>query len=157
MAFPIEVTGCLVVDLRARDWCKLTYPGHPSGCPNFGHKDICPPRACQVSDFLDTKGPLWLVVEPFDLAGHMASMKTKHPGWSDRQLRCVLYWQAGVNNRLETACRRFIAEKGNGWVYTICPEAMGVHVINTARQAGLPVETRPTEWVFKMGLVGIGK
>ena len=29
----------LVIDMRAREWCKMTYPGHPNGCPNYDHKD----------------------------------------------------------------------------------------------------------------------
>ena len=43
----------VVVDYRARDWCRLPYPDHPRGCPNFGRRADCPPMA-----------PLILIGEP---------------------------------------------------------------------------------------------
>ncbi|KKK81159.1 hypothetical protein LCGC14_2816310, partial [marine sediment metagenome] len=32
----LEVTNDLIIDHRAREWCKLPYPNHPRGCPNYG-------------------------------------------------------------------------------------------------------------------------
>ena len=151
--FPIELAQ-LVVDYRAREWCRLPYPDHPKGCPNYDHKATCPPRVCMVESFVDITKPLWLIVEPFDLSAHIAKMLKSHPDWSSRQARCVLYWQGGVNRRLEKACQEFV--QGNEKVYTICPEAMGVDVIHTARKAGLTIHPRPVDWVFKIGLVGTG-
>ena len=102
--------------------------------------------------FVDINRPTWLVVEPFDLSSHITRMLAKHPNWSDRQARCVLYWQNGVNKRLAKACQEFVC--GKDLVYTICPEAMGVDVIHTAGNAGLPIRPLPVDWVFKIGLVG---
>ena len=155
MTIPVELTTGLVIDYRAREWCRLPYPSHPRGCPNYDHKAICPPKVCLVEDFVDLDRPLWLVVEPFDLAGHMARMRANLPEWSDRQLRCVIYWQGGVNKRLEQGCRELATKVGG--VYTICPEAMGVQVIKTAKQSGIPIKPRPDGWVFKAGLVGFKK
>ena len=100
MSFVIGVTGQLIVDYRARDWCRMSYPDHPNGCPNFDHKPVCPPEVCLIKDFVSLKGPLWFVVETFDLQEHITKMKNLHPDWSSRQARCVLYWQSGVNKRL---------------------------------------------------------
>lgn len=152
MSMSLDITGQLIVDYRAREWCKLPYPGHPKGCPNFGHKATCPPQVCCIEGFIDLGKPMWLVVEAFDLRGHMDRMKATHPTWSNRQARCVLYWQASVNKRLQEACS-VQAQHENG-VYTVCPEAMGVNVILTAKQLGLPVHNRPRDVVFKIGLVG---
>jgi hypothetical protein len=39
-------------------------------------------------------------------------------------------------------------------VYTVRPEAMGVNVIQTARNIGIPIETKPFTTVYKIALVG---
>jgi len=141
-----------VIDYRARDWCKLPYPDHPHGCPNYGRRASCPPRAPRVDDYFDLSQPVWLVAVEFDLQGHVDRMKRLHPGWSDRQARCVLYWQAGVNKELETLVR-YLGENA-GLCYTLCPEAMGVQVIKTANQVQIPVRPRPTSSVYKIALMG---
>lgn len=151
MTIPIKLDR-IVLDNRARGWCKLPYPDHPRGCPNYNHKPTCPPQVCSIERFLDLTKPVWAVVEPFDLSAHIEHMRLALPNWSERQLRCVLYWQGGVNKRLEQGCHELISEVGG--VYTICPEAMGVDVIHTIKQTGLPIRPRPDGWVFKVGLVG---
>lgn len=155
MAIPIELTTGLVIDYRSREWCKLPYPDHPHGCPNYNYKATCPPRVCLVEDYIDLDRPLWLVVEPFDLASHISRMRTKHPDWSVRQLKCVLYWQGGVNSRLGKGCQELASAVGG--IYTICPEAMGVQVIKTTKRTGIPIKPRPDGYVFKVGLVGFKK
>jgi len=42
-------------------------------------------------------------------------------------------------------------------VYTVRPEAMGVNVLQTARNIGIPIETKPFTTVFKIALVGYPK
>lgn len=44
-----------------------------------------------------------------------------------------------------------------GSVFTLVPEAMGVHVIRTAQAFHVPIVTRPRRTVFKVGLVGYPK
>ena len=153
MTIPIKLDR-IVLDNRAREWCKLPYPDHSRGCPNYDHKPTCPPQVCFFEDFIDLTKPVWAVIEPFDLSAHVARMRLTLPDWSDRQLKCVLYWQGGVNKRLEQGCRELVTEVGG--VYTICPEAMGVDVIHTIKRTGIPIRPRPDGWVFKVGLVGSG-
>ncbi len=145
----------LIIDYRAREWCKLPYPDHPHGCPNYNHKSTCPPEVCLIEDFIDPTRPIWLVIEEFDLGGHIAKMLTLNPHWSNRQARCVLYWQGTVNKKLELSCQT-IATQHPGSHYTICPEAMGVDVIHTVKQFGVPIMPRPVNQVFKVGLVCYG-
>lgn len=143
----------IIVDYRAREWCRLPYPDHPRGCPNYNHKSGCPPMVAKIESFIDLDKKVLLVVEPFDLAGYINVMRSKHPLWSDRQLRNVLYWQGHVNKVLSTECS--LLAKRIGGVWTTCPEAMGVDVIRTVRRFGIPIKPRPTDWVFKIGLVGM--
>lgn len=149
----VKDVKCLHINYKAREWCKLPYPDHPYGCPNVGEKAICPPDAPLVENFFNLSTPLHLVAIEFDMANHMRRMRTLNPNWSDRQARCVLYWQGGVNNRLDLAAWQFCNDDG-GKVYTLCPEAMGVNVIATAQEAGIPVKVKPTDTVYKIALVG---
>ena len=142
----------LVIDYRAREWCKLPYPNHPFGCPNYGMRDSCPPNAPLIQDYIDLSQPLWLTVIVFNLAEHILKMKQGHPSWSDRQAKCVLYWQGSVNKELRLQSSRFA--KANNLLYTLCPEAMGVQVIKTAQLIGIPIKPRPTDYVYKIALLG---
>lgn len=148
-----EITNDLVIDYRAREWCKLPYPNHPKGCPNYGKRLFCPPEAPLIEAFFDLSKQLWLVVVTFDLALHIHRMKTLHPDWSDRQARCVLYWQGSANKELKELCRHWVWSKP-GTDYSLYPEAMGVNVIRTAKAIGLPIKARPMDTVFKIALMG---
>ncbi len=106
------------------------------------------------SEFPDR--PITLIAVKFDLAGHVKRMMVRNPGWSDRQARCVLYWQAGVNKQLRQEASRFIyhADGSRDMVYTTRPEAMGVNVIATAPHCDIPVQVQPKDTVYKIALVG---
>lgn len=149
----IEATGRLVINMKAREWCKLPYPGHPKGCPNYGKKAICPPRIHTVDRVFDLEGPHWFVIEEFDLGAHAKRMKGKNPEWSERQCRCVLYWQAGVKKRLRERTK-FEMVGRPGTISTDCPEAMGINVILTLRRLGVPIKTKPNQTVYKVALMG---
>lgn len=143
----------LVINYETREWCKLPYPDHPRGCPNYGKRDSCPPDAILIEDFVNVHNFLWLITIEFNLASHVQRMLGLHPKWSNRQARCVLYWQPRVNRELLEATSQYSHMRG-GSVYTLCPEAMGVDVIETARKCGIPIKSHPTETVYKIALVG---
>lgn len=152
-----EVTNKLCIDHRAREWCKKPYPNHKKGCPNYGKKPECPPQAPLIEEWLDLEKNHWFIVTTFDLRVHSNKMKEKHPNWSDKQARCVLYWQGSVKKDLRTACDIFTSSHPDELVYTLLPEAMGVHVLRTARLLGLPIRARPRNLVYKIALVGYPK
>ena len=83
----------LVHTPEVKDWCKLEYYNHPKGCPNYGKQRRCPPQSPYVTEVFDMGKPLYFVFSEFDLSSHVARMRRKHPHWSDKQCRCVLYWQ----------------------------------------------------------------
>ncbi|MBD3261395.1 MAG: hypothetical protein GF334_06870 [Candidatus Altiarchaeales archaeon] len=152
----LPVKGELSIDMRARQWCELPYPNHPKGCPNYNKRKTCPPIVSTVKERFDLQKPLWVGVVDFDLAAHMERMREKHPDWSARQLACVLYWQAGVNRRLKDLTLSF-HKKNKGTIYTLCPEAMGVHVLKTMRRLGFNIRRNPTQIVYKVSLIGYPK
>lgn len=145
----------LVIDIRARDWCRMRYPNHPQGCPNYGRRSSCPPAAPLIADFIDITREMRLAVVDFDLAAHAERMRRGHPAWTERQARCCLYWQNGVRDLLRGAMANFVAMMDpTGLVATDCPEAMGVQVIRTAQKLGVPIHPRPRDIVYKIGLIG---
>ena len=152
----IPVKGRVAIDMRAREWCKLSYPNHRHGCPNYGMKKTCPPQAPLVNKHFDLGKRHWLGIVDFDLEAHVERMREKHPDWTDRQLRCVLYWQGAVNKRLRELTVRF-HKQNKGTIYTMCPEAMGMHVLKTMRRQGYDIRKNPTEMVYKVSLIGYPK
>ncbi len=149
----MDVTGGLVLDARARKWCKLPYPDHPRGCPNFDKNPECPPNASDVRQRFDLDKPHYFVIQQFDLADHVKRMRARHPDWSERQCRCVLYWQGTVRKRLKQKVAEFIRTHPE-MTHTLIPEAMGINVIKTAKNLGIPIQTRPRDTIFKIALVG---
>jgi hypothetical protein len=87
-------------------------------------------------------------------------MKSQYPKWTERQCRCILYWQPGVKGTLDRICKEFIGVKMSLFssvpelIYHKIPEAMGVHVIKTMRKIGQPIQTKPKNLVRKIALIG---
>ena len=150
----LDVTDRLVVDKRAMgEWCRLPYPDHPKGCPNYGKKLTCPPQAPFILDWMGDSSKWYFVCIPFDLANQIEIMLSKHPHWSLRQARCLLYWQPKVNKELREVTEDFSRKVGYDPKWNYCPEAMGVNVMETARLQGLPIEIKPVKMVYKISLV----
>ena len=120
-------------------YCKLPYPGHPKGCPNYGKRQDCPPNTPFVLDLLDESKKMYLVYSEFNLDNHVEKMRFKFPTWSERQLRNVLYWQPTSKKQLRERCTiaceifgcRYVLTKG---------EAYGVNFYATAFHSGLKLE-----------------
>ena len=137
---------------RAKEgqWCKLPYPNHPNGCPNFPE--------CIKKNQLEGYSPVELkwyaVIEIFNLAQHAYNMKLKHPRWSDRQCRCVLYWQNSVRKRLREKMNKIMESMPNAVCGTLCPEALGVNVFGTMAKVGITLYKNP-DTVRKIAFIGV--
>lgn len=138
--------------LRVRNWCSLPYPGHRKGCPNYRNATHCPDQIPFITNVLDISKPMFIVHSEFDLAAHAARMKEKHPNWSERQCRNLLYWQGTSRKQLRDRVIKALCDWENEETtainfITYCPEGMGVNVYSTARHAGLilePIKTLKT-------------
>jgi len=152
----VEVTNKLIINYRAatrvgglKAWCELPYPGHPKGCPNYPNK-CCFPK---VGEYYDLTKPHWFAIVEFNIGEFADKMKKKHPEWSERQCRCVLYWQNGVRSQLDVKCKSFIGNKD--LIYHKIPEAMGVNVMLTMRKnLKLDIAIKPVHMVRKIALIG---
>jgi predicted metal-binding protein len=139
----------LRINMESRVWCKLPYPDHPNGCPNYGKRLICPPQAPLFEDVIVP--PFKLVAVRFDLEKWVNDMKEKHPNWSDRQARCCLYWQGMVRKHLREACEKIVVDTEE---ILYVPEAMGVNVFQTCAEVGIKLERNPRKFVWKIAIIG---
>lgn len=144
-----------VVDPKVRSLCSRPYEGHPSGCPNFKVSPRCPPEAPLLGDVFDLDGPVWAVYSVFPLGEHVARMRVKHPGWSDRQLGCVLYWQGTARKRLRAEVEEFRgSHPDQRWVVEATPEAMGCDVTATMKAVGVELPWPPVDVAYHVALAG---
>jgi len=148
-----------VIDLSVRGLCRRPYHGHKKGCPNYDKKLGCPPQAPIIYDVLDFGKPIWAVWIDFDLANQRLRMKTKHPNWSNRQLDCCLYWQGRAKKLLGILVLNFIRNKAelgeaDELKALYVPEAMGVNVTETMKNAGVILEWPPENIVRKIAFLG---
>ena len=140
----------VVYDKQARDgtYCKLPYPNHPKGCPNY------PQCISKYPDFEKLRsGYTWFaVIEEFNLKAHAERMKEKHPDWSAQQCRCLLYWQNGVRRKLRAKAYSHV-NRLNGDIVLEIPEACGVNVFVTMANVVVIIQRNP-DVVRKVMLIG---
>ena len=149
----IDITNKLIIHMDARQWCKLPYPNHPKGCPNYGIRLDCPPIIKTLPELFNLNKPHWLAIVDFDIKSHRNKLQKIHPNWSHRQLSCCLYWQGGVRKQLKQLCYNFTSSHPNT-TYSTCPEAMGIQIIRTLKEQHIPVSTKIKDTVYKVALIG---
>ncbi len=143
-----------VIRPEVRGLCARPYAGHPAGCPNWGARDTCPPAARPLGEVLDLARPVWAIWNRFDVAGHAARMRRRHPDWSHRQVICCRYWQPTARAQLRRRVRAFVAEHpALAVLYT--PEACGVDVTATLSSVGVTLEWPPVQWTHQVALAGV--
>jgi predicted metal-binding protein len=143
-----------IIDHSVRCLCIRPYPGHKKGCPNFNHKNGCPPGAPLFEDVYDLTKPIFAIVNKFNLSEHREKMRAANPSWSPRQLDCCLYWQPKARKQLMIKIKYFLQEHP-GYNVTACPEAMGVEITKTLAPAGIILEWPPSNFTYQVALAGI--
>ena len=129
----------LVLSEQTHNWCRLPYPNHPNGCPMYNKKYDCPPHNLHFNLYFDLNKPLYFVYSEFDLATHAKKMKLKHPYWTKRQCRNLLYWQSQSRKQVREYALEAMWHIGCNYV-TPCPEALGVNVFATCLKSGLKLD-----------------
>jgi hypothetical protein len=129
----------LISSNKTGQWCQISYPNHPNGCPNYGRKHNCPPFAIKLTNILDIDRPIYIVYSEFNLRNHILKMKNRHPQWTARQLRNVLYWQGTSRKQLKERVK--VAQYVTGCNFiSYCPEGQGINVYTTCIKNGLKLE-----------------
>jgi len=139
--------------------CKLPYPGHKKGCPNVGKNKNCPPLCPKLNEKYDLSKPYFFSYVKFNFKKQKEKMKSLHPNWTDKQCKCLLYWQGTVRKKLNTNSAIFAyninIETKNNYNYELIPEAMGVDVFKTMKYHGIKLERNPENYVYKVSFIGV--
>lgn len=136
----IEVSNMFLEDTKR--YCFLPYPNHPKGCPNcygkcWGKRD----KQVMIDTLIDMNRPIYIVYNEFNLEAHAQRMKSKHPHWSDRQCRCVLYWQSTSRKQLKERVAVVLQQlKPKPNFVTYIPELYGVNIYKTCETSGLVLD-----------------
>lgn len=143
-----------IIQTNVRSLCCCPYHNHPKGCPNYGNKPTCPPVVQCFENVFDMARDIFVIWTTFHFGEHVAKMKILHPGWSERQLTCCLYWQGTARKKLKEEINMFIKHHPSFGV-TTCPEAMGINVTATMNAIGQKLEWPPETVTYQVALAGI--
>lgn len=92
MIIPIT-SNEIIFNRNIQDFCRLPYPQHSNGCPNYNKKNEYPPNQKLINEILDFNKNVYLIYTEFNLRNFAGKMGKKHPEWTCRQRNCCLYWQ----------------------------------------------------------------
>lgn len=149
-----------VIDYSVRALCTKEYPGHKKGCPNYNHKDGCPPAAKLFDKVYDISKPVYAIINKFDFKSHVEKMRVLHPKWSNRKCECLLYWQPKARKQLLEGIKVFLTHNdkerlNQGYEVIKCPEAMGIDITKTLETAGITLEWPPKNIACQVVLAAI--
>ena len=146
----------IIYDTRVLGLCRQTYYNHPKGCPNFGERPDCPPLSFRIQDMLDMTKPTWVIYNRFDFGHHVKRMGDKHPGWTQRQKECCLYWQHTARKQLKMEIQKFL-RCHIGFKIISNPEALGINLTATMQDIGIKLEWPPVNWTYQIVVAGFEK
>ena len=151
-------------------WCTLPYPGHKSGCPNYDKNPLCPPNIKIMEEYLKNYSFYYLIYAIFNISEYKTYMLEKHPDWSDRKARCLLYWQKSIKKLLKKYIQDiylnhndysfYLFSSGSGGkidnikqetIYSM--EAAGINVIQTLINNGIEIEVKPIKIIHIVTLL----
>ena len=137
------------------DLCKLPYPGHKKGCPSIGNSILCPPHAERIKKKYNLKEPTYFIYIKFNIKNQEMRMLKLHPDWTKKQARCLLYWQNTIKKELIKLCKFYTNHRSN-LNYELIPEAMGLHVFETAHYVNIPLERDydKMKYIYKIAFIG---
>lgn len=82
-------------------------------------------------------------------------MKAIHPGWSQRQVECCLYWQGTARKQLRAEIDIFAFSITQYIIQILTrPEANGVNVTATMKTVGIELEWPPNKKAYQVALAG---
>jgi len=154
-----------VNEKKRNEWCRLRYPNHNKGCPNYGKSDLCPPRSPIRSDIIGQFMRYVLVHATFKIEEYEERMRSIRPEWSRAQRRSVLYWQRRVKKMIKQYIEGRYHDKdgnpkydlllgcGSGLWNSQSMESAGIDVFNIYKQNGIEHEVKPDKIVVLSSLL----
>ncbi len=141
--------GIIQYNKKIQEWCKLPYPKHPNGCPNYGserslrgiRKDLqervireCPPVDRLIDDIFDFTQNVAIIYKTYPVGldaekRRISNPKLKTPGdWYNFR-----YWQDRARKELYAEVANYL-DRDESTIVDLCPEAHGVNLVKLMRQ-----------------------
>ncbi len=143
------LSATVVQDLKMIALCRSPYYKHPIGCPNWDHKEGCPPH---TKPFLSVFEPdVYVSIARLDFGTYLRLKAEIHPSWTDKALRNPRHWQG----HLRAAHRKHFTpgKIPPGYEKVINAEAMGVNLFETCAAAGFFLERNLTNFVCEVSVL----
>ena len=143
------LSATVVQDLKMIALCRSPYYKHPIGCPNWDHKDGCPPH---TKSFLSVYEPtVYIAIARLDFGKYLKLKEKIHPGWTEKALKNPRHWQG----HLRAALRNFLTPDKihTGFEIVKNAEAMGINLFETCANAGFVLERDPKNYVCHLNLL----
>jgi len=102
---------------------------------------------------LDLSKPAYAIYTEFNYGAYIVRMTARHPGWTEAQLKNVLYWQGTVRKMNRAEVRDYLKDHPE-MMALYCPEATGVNITETMKNAGVVLEWPPVKVARVVTLVG---
>lgn len=143
------------------EWCKLPYPDHPNGCPNYGKNLYCPPDNPFYKEEVLKYSIHILFYTHFNINAYKSELSIKNKDWSDRKLSCCLYWQKSLKNKLFQKVLPYYDKNvdlllgcgsGFGNIY-YSMESVGINVFKTLKDNNINIERNPKNFVILCSLL----
>lgn len=161
----------IIFTVKTRLWCKLSYPGHVYGCPNFNKKPECPKICTYLKNKVLNFNYFNLFYVRFDFKRYKNMMHDIHSNWSERQLGNSLWWQSQIKKIMRLKIERYYINNydlyllfcGSGIPHKsiikknqrVIPsmEAGGIYVFKTLKNNNIDYEIKPKNFVILTALL----
>lgn len=153
----------IITNKETREWCLRPYLDHPKGCINYSKciSEETPFFDDIVKMLVLTK--FFLIYADFNFAKYIENRRAINPKKSERQIKCLLYWQNSIkgmlraeiigiynyNHLLNNPCKFYVMGCGSveyllgRKVYSM--EALGINVFSTCKLNKIELERDPKE------------
>ena len=147
------------------DLCHRSYSNHKKGCPNIDkcyHLNI--PNFEIISEY-GKYNHFYLIYAKFDFKQYKDLRKKEHSNWSEKQIKCVLYWQKSVKkilsefiNQQDLSNHGYILGCGTGLKIKNqdrvgSMENSCINVFSTCKLNGIKLEINPKNNIYLVCLL----
>jgi hypothetical protein len=141
---------------KTQDWCRLPYPKHPKGCPNYdgakrGLRGIrpdlrprmireCPPTDITINHVFDLSRPVSIIYNVYEVGKDAEQRRLHNPrlttpgGWYN-----IRYWQDRARAELYAEAAKFL-DAHPDTIVDLCPETHGVNFTKLMRKIGIKLK-----------------
>lgn len=172
----------IVFTRKTWGYCRMPYPDHPNGCPNFGKNPNCPPNSKYMEEIKEKYKYFYLIYANFDFRGYKDERKKnllkrynegiktgkiaintfekRLKSLTEKNLGNLLYWQRPVKillkNKVKTISNKEFDLLGCGsgfWEGIYSMESAGIDVYSTLKNNNILFEERPADKIILVSLI----